>query len=226
MFARMFALTKGTRRVDAHHGYGADTAEGETAGLAQNTMIATAMGWRPAEGIVAGDKVLTFDNGLQTVTKVTRTRLWEAVGDCPREFWPLEVPRGVLGNREVMHLLPHQTVMIESDAAEDLYGDPFSLIPAVALEGMRGIHRVPPAFDFEVVQLHFAEEQVVFSQNGTLYLCASSRDIIDSVFEESKDPIYRILPVAEARNLAAISEQEIFLGQPVGQGQMGTAVPV
>lgn len=226
MIARMSALTKETRRVDVNHGYSADTAKGETTGLAQGTLVATAMGWRPAEGVVAGDKVLTFDNGLQTVTKVTRTRLWEAIDDCPREFWPLEVPRGVLGNRDIMHLMPHQTVMIESDAAEDLYGDPFSLIPAVALEGLRGIHRVPPAFDFEVVQVHFAEEQVVFSQNGTLYLCPTSRDILDSVFEDSPDPIYTILPVAEARDLAAISEHEIFLGQPAGQGHMGSAIPV
>lgn len=225
MFARLSALSKGSERVKTHYGHQAEPSTSVMSGVARGTLIATSMGWRSAEGIVAGDKVLTFDAGLQTVTRVTRTHLWPRETPCPKEFWPLEVPAGVLGNREVMHLLPHQTIMVESDAAEDIYGDPFTLIPSVAMQGLRGIDRVPPEFGFEVVQIHFAEEQVVFSKNGTLFFCPSSRDILDCVFEDATDPIYTILPVAEARELAAVIEGDIFVSGVADQDDMMAAVP-
>ncbi|MEQ8255971.1 MAG: Hint domain-containing protein, partial [Roseovarius confluentis] len=87
-------------------------------GLISGTKVATGMGWRPVEAIAAGDKVLTFDGGLQTITKVSRVGLWSGQDHCPRQFWPLEVPAGALGNREVMRVLPGQNIMVESDAAE------------------------------------------------------------------------------------------------------------
>ena len=190
---------------------GADVAHGTgggESGLISGTRVATAMGWRPVEAIAEGDKVLTFDAGLQTVTRVTRLRLWEEETTCPREFWPLEVPAGALGNREVMHLLPSQTVMVESDTAEDLYGDPFSLIPARAMHGVRGIGRVPPNAEAEVILLHFAEEQIVFANNGALFHCPSSRDILTCAYETAGEPFYSILPMDEARFLAVQLNEE------------------
>lgn len=225
MFARLSALSKGSQRVKPRYPHQAAPTSGVMSGLAQGTLVATAMGWRPAEGIVAGDKVLTFDAGLKTVTKVVRTHLWSGEESCPKEFWPLEVPSGVLGNREVMHLLPHQTIMVESNAAEDIYGDPFSLIPSIAMEGLRGIHRVPPQYGFEVVQIYFAEEQVIFAKNGTLYFCPSTRDILDCVFEDGTDPLYTILPIAEARDLAAVIEDDIFVYGDADQDDLMDAVP-
>ena len=172
-------------------------------GLMSSEEVAAGTGWRAAGEVLPGDKVLTFDSGLQSVTKVVRQPLWPADEPCPKSFWPLEVPRGALGNRQVMQLLPNQTIMVESDLAEDIYGDPFSLIPASALDGVCGIDRVPPKEGAEVVHLHFAAEEVVFGKNGTLFLCPSSRDIIGRVFDKAEDPMYSILPMNEARFLAS-----------------------
>lgn len=177
-------------------------------GLVSGTRIATAMGWRRVEQVMAGDLVLTFDAGLQRVTQVTRHMFWEDDAPCPAAFWPIEVPRGALGNREVMHFLPQQTIMVESDTAEDLYGDPFSLIPAEAMDELTESRRVPPQDGFEVVRLHFATEQVVFARNGTLFLCPSSRDMVAAVWEAPQDPLYTILPLDEARFLATRIEAE------------------
>lgn len=185
-----------------------ETAGPVLSGLVSGTRIATAMGWRPVESVVAGDLVLTFDAGLQRVSKVTRHPFWAGDTPCPTQFWPIEVPKGVLGNRDVMHLLPHQTIMVESDTAEDLYGDPFSLIPAEAMDGLSTSRRIPPQDGFEVVRLHFATEQVVFARNGTLFLCPSSRDMIEAAWEAPQDPLYTILPIDEARFLATRLEAE------------------
>lgn len=197
----------GRRKARARRLETAQEAPGS--GLVSGTRIATAMGWRRVEQVVAGDLVLTFDAGLQRVTRVTRHMVWEGAGPCPERLWPIEVPTGVLGNREVMHLLPQQTIMVESDTAEDLYGDPFSLIPAEAMDEISASRRMQPQEGFEVVRLHFACEQVVFARDGLLFLCPSSRGTVADVWEAPQDPLYTILPLDEARFLATRIEAEV-----------------
>lgn len=209
MFGWMSARS-GEKKFGANGlGDAAQAAGGLEAGLISGTRVATEMGWRPVEAIAEGDTVLTFDAGLQTVQKISRIRLWSEDEPCPRQFWPLEVPAGKLGNRDFMHVLPGQSVMIESDAAEDLYGDPFSLIPAVAIEGTNGVERVPPSGDMEVIVLHFVEDQIVFANNGALFLCPACHDILQTAAapEEARSH-YAILSMDEARFLAVHLEEE------------------
>jgi len=192
-------------------------AEGAMTGIVSGVRVATAMGWRPIEAIAVGDRVLTFDGGLQVVTQVQRKFLWTGTGDCPRQFWPLEVPKGALGNREVMSLLPRQPVMLESDAAEQTLGDPFALIPAEAMDGMNGITRVPPRGPVAVVVLQFAEDQIVFANSGALFFCPAARDLVSDVFNEGLGCGYQILPLDKARALAALIDAEFSAGQGVPQ---------
>jgi len=175
----------------------------QEAGLVSSTLVATAQGWTPVRNLKPGDLVLTFDAGLQPVTKVSSEVPFETAQDCPSALWPLEVPKGAFGNATPYHLLSGQNIMVESDAAEDMFGDPFSVIPASALVGLRGIERVPPKDGMEVVRISFADEQVVFGEHGALYLCASSRDMVEMALEQRPDPLYAILPPAEARVVAS-----------------------
>ncbi|WP_241525652.1 Hint domain-containing protein [Pseudophaeobacter leonis] len=39
-------------------------------GLLAGTHVASNLGWRPVEALCAGDKVLTFDHGMQTIVEV------------------------------------------------------------------------------------------------------------------------------------------------------------
>lgn len=197
-----------------------------TSGLLSGTCVATEMGWRPVEALTKGDQVLTFDAGLQRVTKVDRERLLRPDGSCPETCWPLKIPAGALGNRQSMKLLPDQTVMIESDVGENLYGDPFSLIPAVATEGVRGVIRVPPEDGLEIVTLHFEQDQVVFAQSGALLFCPAFEDLIEAAFAETNRSFYSILSMDEARFLAVHLDDE----DPVActyhpQGFGATVVP-
>ncbi|WP_306153764.1 Hint domain-containing protein [Roseovarius sp. MMSF_3281] len=187
------------------------------------TRVATAMGWRKIERLGAGDMVLTFDHGMREVTKVTRVRLWRGEGACPRRFWPLEVPAKVLGNRTIMRILPGQAVMLESDIAEEAYGDPFALVRARVLEGIRGIERTPPVGDAEVIMLYFADEQVIFGEDGALFLCPSSRDLIARALD-GDDSLYSILPVHEALRLVDQIESEDTCSGPATPQDIGAAV--
>lgn len=175
----------------------------ENAGLASATRVACADGWREIGTIVAGDEVLTFDAGLQKVTSVEHRPLWPAAENCPRSAWPLEVPRGALGNHCRFLLIPGQTVMIESDAAEEIHGDPFALVPAVALENQRGICRVPPRSLGHATLLRFETDQVIFAESGAMFLCPQARDILDSACETGSAPDYRVLSLDEAREIVS-----------------------
>lgn len=134
-------------------------------------MVATHMGWRPVEAIAIGDRVMTFDDDLQVVTGVTRTILNSQPSYCPSAHWPLEVPAGAMGNRDVLYVLPDEAIVVESDLAEQMFEDPFALVPAIALEGFRGIRRVEPASQIEVITLQFDKDQVIFANHGALIFC-------------------------------------------------------
>ena len=114
---------------------------------------------------------LAFDGGMQTVVRVERSVLWNSPKNCPEHLWPLQVPAGALGNQREMYLLPEQNVMVESDAAEECFGDPFALIPAAALTGFREISRVKLHEEIVVYTLHFEHEQIVFACSGALFHC-------------------------------------------------------
>ncbi len=201
MFGWMSALPGGAKRMTGGGGAYDGGAPGARRGLVTGTRLATAMGWRPVEALAVGDKVLTFDAGLQPVTGITRLSLWSGPAPCPKRFWPVSVPAGALGNREALHIPPYQPIMLESDAAEEVFGDPFVLVPAVALDGCRGITRTPPNGPVEVVILTFAEDQVIFSDSGALFFAPSSQDLLARAAGEDGDSVYSVLSVDMARAL-------------------------
>jgi len=161
-------------RSEAWGGAAARTIETAFAeGIAAGTLIATDRRWLPVEQLRPGSEVLTFDNGAATVLDVSRRILWRGQGTCPKSMWTLAVPVGVLGNRRAMLLLPDQNVMLESDLAEMLFGDPFALVPAAALEGYRGISRVCPHGAIDIVSIRFAEDQLVYANGSGVLHCGA-----------------------------------------------------
>ncbi|MEP3298934.1 MAG: Hint domain-containing protein [Pseudoruegeria sp.] len=168
----------------------------QTSGIVSGTKVASTLGWRPIEAIDVGDDVLTFDGGMQTVLHVVRETLWKGTAVCPKHLWPLRVPLGALGNQDPMYLLPDQNVLIESDTAEEVLGDPFALMPAQSLEGVSGIRRVRPHQVLEVITLHFERDEIVFANVGALFHCPafSQKDLLTASGEAQYEP----LPLTQA----------------------------
>lgn len=169
--------------------------DAQTSGMVAGTKVATNAGWAKIETILEGQKVLTFDGGLQTVIAVTRHNLMADHANFAT--WPMFVPAGALGNREDMTILPHQSVMIESDAAEDMTGDPFAIIPSAALEAFRGISQYRPSEWVEVIQLHFAQDEIVFANIGALFLCRAKTDLMS----DAAPSAYDVLDMETAEDL-------------------------
>ena len=174
-------------------------------GLIAGTLVATELGWQRVEDLHTGDRVVTFDNGMQRLKSVRISTLWTSEHSAPRKTWPLEVPKGVLGNRTTMQILPEQTLLIESDVAEQMFGDPFTMVPAGALDGYKGIARVPPKREMIVVALEFDREEVVYANGTTLVHCANTRvNLVRSAEEMMMTGAkgqYPRLPLAQGRRL-------------------------
>lgn len=167
-------------------------------GIVAGTRVATTMGWRPVEALASGDLVLTFDHGMQPLRDIRR-RTVSVRCNVPAD-WPIAVPAGRLGNRAPLLLMPEQPVVIESDLAETLFGDPFVLISAADLDGCGDIGRIRPDRVIELVNLGFDDDQVVFANSGAMFLCPAGGDLLDAGAGEEG---YLVLPPDMAATVIA-----------------------
>lgn len=165
-------------------------------GLCAEQAIATPDGWIEAGLLEAGDPVLTFEGGEMPVAEVFRS---EQAASVPRPFWPVWLPPGAMDNDAPAELLPGQMVMLESDLAEELHGEPFVLVPASALVGWNGIERRAPEAT-EIVHLRFATPQLVFAGRSLLLGCGGTGALAANLFQASG---LITLSAVEARQLVA-----------------------
>jgi len=168
-------------------------------GLVSCTRIATQMGWRPVDAIAVGDLVLTFDNGLQHVTTVQRFSVSSDFDKKSTFMRAVHVPAGAVGNSVDLTVMADQGVMIESDAAMDEHGDPFAVLPAASLIGLRGIRQAALKQSVDVLTLSFAEDQVIYTEGNLMAHCpVVPRSLIDAAVPH---PNYQVLSMKDARFL-------------------------
>lgn len=185
-----------------------------TNGLMAGTRVASNLGWRAVEALAVGDSVLTFDNGMQQITDVRRTMMWIDAPETNAAFWPVVVPVGALDNRVELTLLADQGVLVESDAAQDMYGDPFAVVPAQALVGVRGITRAAPRQRIELIVISFSQEQVIYAEGGALIHCPVSKMALDHLLDGTA-PCYDVLGLGDAAYLAeymAVEDKMLSMG--------------
>jgi hypothetical protein len=194
-------------------------------GLLSGTHVASNLGWRTVDTLAVGDKVLTFDNAMQTVVEIRRDIMWVTDSHEMPRSWPVVVPQGALGNRCDMTILPDQGIMIECDAAEDAHGDPFAVIPAMVMEGLRGIYRTPPTHPIEIVTLFFAQEQVIYVEGGLLMYCPKASCLVSD--QAPSAGAYDVLSLPDAVFLVEcmmFEDQMVARSKLHGAGQIHTAV--
>jgi hypothetical protein len=191
-----------------------------TEGLLAGTPLATPDGWRLVEEIGPGDLVLTFDGGPRRVQAVQSALVEAGRLHWPMSHWPLAVPARVLGNRDRFRLLPDQAVLLDCDLAEDMFGDPFALIPAAALQGWRGIAPEPPEAREQVVTPVMAEDEVIYAAGGALIWCPGDQPAgLPMAHNPRGDRAgYAPLSLASARELVAC-----LIAQDVGAALSGAA---
>jgi hypothetical protein len=182
-------------------------------GLMAGTRVASNLGWRAIDALAVGDKVLTFDHGMQEITEIRRAYMWLDGPETSDMLWPVVVPVGALGNREELVLLPDQGVMVESDAAQDMHGDPFAILTAHSLVGLRGIRRRQPMERVELIAVYFASDEVIYAEGGALVHCPSDMSTLDK-FIDAGTQTYSVLSGEDAEELAdMLYYEDRMLGQ-------------
>lgn len=177
----MFARTMFDWGMSTSSAVSTEEAHGvATGGLMAETKIASDRGWARACDLKPGDKVLTFDKGLQPLVDVQFHEFEVQGGMNAADNWPLLIPAGALGNKEPAVVLAGQSILVESDLAEEIYDDPFVAIPANALDGANGVSRVCPNERLSVVTLHFDRDHAVFGAGGVMFVCSAGTDLLDA----------------------------------------------
>ncbi len=172
------------------------------AGFVAGTRVATPQGWRPVDALGRGDKVLTFDHGLQPVLHVGRT-VMSTTSQQKADL--LIAPAYALDNMSPFRFLPGAVIMIESDLAEKRHGDPFALVPGAVLDGVRGVERAGVEDEIEITTFSFAQDEVVIVNGSALQFCPALKEvqhlsITDAAFPEGMTQ-YQAFDAGEAAEL-------------------------
>lgn len=158
-------------RRKQHSPDGAEDFAFVTEGLLHGTRLAVPGGWCLVEHLAPGDRLLSFDGAPALVVGLQSADVAGRPQDWPADRWPLQVPPGALGNTEALRLLPDQPVLLDCDAADRMFGDPFALLPAVALSGWRGIGPMAPGLAERVFTPVLSTDEVIYAAGGALLWC-------------------------------------------------------
>lgn len=199
-----------------------DAYVGTSHGLMAGTHVASSLGWRAVDAIAVGDEVLTFDNAMQPVVEIRREVKWSDFAVIPASRWPVTIPAGALGNRRDLTVLHDQGILVESNAANDPLGDPFAVIPAMALDGSRGVHRVPPQHQVEAVTLFFEQDQVIYIEGGTLAYCPRPGDLVSDDLEQTPS-LYDVLSLHDSAFLVECMVEEDKMDMQAEWSTLATA---
>lgn len=106
------------------------------------TLISTDRGEVPVEDLRAGDRVVTRDNGLQTVRWTGRRDLSLADLIVNPALQPVEIAAGALGQglpMRDMKVSPQHRMLVEGARAEMLFGEAEVLVAATHLTALAGV---------------------------------------------------------------------------------------
>lgn len=179
-------------------------------GLLSGTRVPSNLGWRSVEELKVGDLVLTFDNAMQPIVDIQRETLVLPEGRNLGAQQPVRVPKGALFNRQELWLMPDQGMMVESEVAQDVLGDPYAVVPARMLVGFRGIESGLPGDRLNVTTLAFRRDEVVYLEGGMLAHCPCPQQVLNRPGVSARG-MYDVLEGRAARYLVncLIEENEV-----------------
>lgn len=131
------------------------------------TVIATPSGGRPVEDLLAGDRVLTRDNGPQTLRWIGRKSVTGPPLRLDTRLQPILIRAGALGpgvpDRDLLVSPNHRVLLLGDHPALDT-AEAEVFVSARHLVGTRGIERVQPG---QVTYLHvMCDRHEVVLSNG------------------------------------------------------------
>lgn len=180
----------------------------------QGTMILTKDGERPIETLRPGDRIVTRDNGVQTLQWIAQRRLDQGELDAAPKMRPVWIAPDLIGARAPLLVSPQHGVLVRPDGREE------TLVRAIHLARLRGGKARIANGQRSVTYIHllFDAHQIVFANGapsesfypGPMAMQALARPAIEELrvifpdlFTERAEDIFgaRVTPFARFKEL-------------------------
>ncbi len=175
--------------------------------FAPGTAIATPRGEVAVESLKAGDRVVTRDNGIQTVRWVGRHDLPASELIAAPKNRPVLIRAGSLGrNQPERDLLVsgNHRMLMRPAAAQLLFSEPEVLVPAKHLVGREGIERVCPEAGVSYIHVLFDAHEVILANGAWSESFQPGGVSLNGIGRDHRKQILDLFPeLAEAEGLNA-----------------------
>lgn len=160
------------------------------------TRIATPKGEIAVEKLKCGDKVITRDNGAQTLRWVGRRDLSPDDMRMNEAFQPVLIRAGALGNgvpERDMLVSPQHRMLVKSDLAEVMFQEREVLIAAKHLTGLDGVDQVRTGA-VSYLHLMFDQHEVVLAEGAWAESFQPGDQSLRGIGAEQRDEILTLFP--------------------------------
>ncbi|MEM1236311.1 MAG: Hint domain-containing protein [Pseudomonadota bacterium] len=179
------------------------------------TNIKVLGGERPVEDLRVGLKVLTRDNGFQTIRWIGERELSrEELAQFPN-LAPIEIEAGALGNgrpERTMRVSPHHRMLIDGPGAQMYFGTEEVLVAAAHLTCLPGVRRVQPE-TVTYIHILFDRHEIILA-DGAWSESFQPRDMsLAGLDDDTRAEVFALFPelqdIGEAARLFPAARQMV-----------------
>ena len=175
----------------------AQIAQQTTPCFTAGTWIDTPAGARCVETLCVGDLVRTRHHGPQTIRWIGRRSVKLAPYFPKDKLRPIEISIGALGQglpREPLRLSRQHRVLVSSPINQRMFGTPDSLIAAVKLIDLSGIHIDTDCTEVTYIHLLFDQHEVIFANGAPCESLHTGPEAIKSISPAARAELFAIFP--------------------------------
>lgn len=135
----------------------------------KGTRISTIDGLVAVEDLIAGQKIQTYDNGLQTLKYVLHRQITGSELAENAKLYPITITAGAMGNGLPMTDLSvsrQHRMLISSVIAKRMFANTTVLISAIKLTSLPGIYIDTEIKAVDYYHLVFDSHQIIFAENS------------------------------------------------------------
>ena len=189
----------------------AQIAQQTTPCFTAGTWIDTPAGARRVETLCVGDLVRTRHHGPQTIRWIGRRSVKLAPYFPEDKLRPIKISIGALGQglpREPLRLSRQHRVLVSSPINHRMFGTQDSLIAAVKLTDLPGIHIDTDCTEVTYIHLLFDQHEVIFANGAPCESLHTGPEAIKSISPAARAELFAIFPelmtAPNQRRLAAL----------------------
>ncbi len=161
-----------------------------------DTQIATPNGLRAVEDLREGDRVITRDNGIQTLRWTGRKALDTHALQSASHLRPILIRRGALGDdlpMQDMMVSPNHRMLIRSDMSQLMFGEREVLVAAKYLTGFDGVDQVA-AGGVSYLHLLFDQHEVILADGAWSESFQPGEYALNGLEQATRDEILELFP--------------------------------